>query len=91
MPDPADQNTPGQLPTAPAKQIESPAQNAAQPLSAVQEPPAGSPADEKTPRGRPTILTPEKRRTILALLANGSSRRIAAEYAGCAPPPSIAP
>ena len=47
--------------------------------------PAESPSDEKTPRGRRTILTPEKRRTILALLANGSSRRIAAQYADCSP------
>ena len=116
MPDPADQNIPGELPTAPASEIENPSQNVAQdvaqPPSAVQEPPAqptpaqpraavlhtdsgagsepdvppaDSPADEPIPRGRPAILTAEKRRTILAMLANGSSRRIAAQYADCSP------
>jgi hypothetical protein len=34
--------------------------------------------------GRPTVLDEEKRRKIIAMLANGSSRRMAAAYAGCA-------
>lgn len=33
--------------------------------------------------GRPPILDETKRRKILALLANGSSRRVAARVAGC--------
>jgi len=35
--------------------------------------------------GRPPVLDETKRRTIIALLANGSSRRMAAGYVGCAP------
>ncbi len=35
--------------------------------------------------GRPPVLDEAKRRRIIALLANGSSRRIAARYVGCAP------
>jgi len=31
------------------------------------------------------MLTDEKRRKIITLLANGSSRRVAAQYVGCAP------
>ena len=85
MPVSPDHNPPDELPTTPANVTESPSQNAPQPPSAVQEPPADSPPEEKIPRGRPPILTPEKRRTILALLANGSSRRIAAEFADCSP------
>ncbi len=35
--------------------------------------------------GRPPALDEEKRRTIIALLANGSSSRMAAGYVGCSP------
>jgi hypothetical protein len=35
--------------------------------------------------GRPPVLDETKRRTIVALLMNGSSRRMAAGYVGCAP------
>ncbi len=35
--------------------------------------------------GRPPVLDETKRKTIIALLANGSSRRMAAGYVGCAP------
>ncbi len=34
--------------------------------------------------GRPPVLDEAKRKRIIALLANGSSRRIAAHYVGCA-------
>ena len=34
--------------------------------------------------GRPPVLDEKKRRQIIALLANGSSRRVAAHVAGCA-------
>jgi hypothetical protein len=40
---------------------------------------------ELNPGGRPPALDDEKRRQIIALLANGSSRRMAANYVGCAP------
>ncbi len=36
-------------------------------------------------RGRPELLDAAKRRTVVALLANGSSRRIAAKVVGCSP------
>jgi hypothetical protein len=35
--------------------------------------------------GRPPALDDAKRNTIIAMLANGSSRRVAARYVGCAP------
>jgi len=36
------------------------------------------PRDDANPGGRPPVLDEHKRRTIVALLANGSSRRVAA-------------
>ncbi|MEN6452559.1 MAG: hypothetical protein ABFC96_18875, partial [Thermoguttaceae bacterium] len=39
--------------------------------------------DDGNPGGRPTVLSDDKRRTILAMLANGSSRRMATRYVGC--------
>ena len=42
------------------------------------------PSDDPHFGGRPPVLDEEKRRTIIAMLANGSSRRVAAGYAGCA-------
>jgi hypothetical protein len=35
--------------------------------------------------GRPPALDDAKRKTVIALLSNGSSRRVAAGYVGCAP------
>ncbi len=35
--------------------------------------------------GRPPVLDEDKRRTVIAMVANGSSRRMAAAYIGCAP------
>jgi hypothetical protein len=35
-------------------------------------------------RGRPPTLTPAKRQTIISLLCNGSTRRVAARFVGCA-------
>jgi hypothetical protein len=35
--------------------------------------------------GRRPVLDESKRRTVIAMLANGSSRRVAAGYVGCAP------
>jgi transposase len=35
--------------------------------------------------GRPPVLDEARRRTIIALLMNGSSRRMAAAYVGCSP------
>lgn len=40
---------------------------------------------EKNPGGRPPVLDERKRRIVLALLANGSSQRVAARYVGCSP------
>ncbi len=37
----------------------------------------------KNSGGRPPVLDETKRKTIIALLANGSSRRVAARYVGC--------
>lgn len=44
----------------------------------------GSESGVSTGMGRPDVLDAEKRRTILALLSNGSSRRTAARFVGCA-------
>ncbi len=41
--------------------------------------------DAPNPGGRPPVLDEEKRRTVIAMLANGSSRRMAANYVGCFP------
>lgn len=46
------------------------------------EPP---PTSATASRGRPELLDQSKRRTVVALLANGSSRRIAARFVGCSP------
>jgi hypothetical protein len=43
------------------------------------------PCDDPHFGGRPPVLDEEKRRKIIAMLANGSSRRVAANYVGCAP------
>ena len=44
-----------------------------------------NPSDDSHLGGRPPVLDEEKRRKIIAVLANGSSRRVAANYVGCAP------
>ncbi len=36
-------------------------------------------------RGRPAVLTPEKRQRVLALLSNGCSRRTVARFVECSP------
>ena len=45
------------------------------------------PSDEREENrgGRPVCLDENKRRKIIALLANGSSRRVAARYVGRSP------
>jgi hypothetical protein len=43
-----------------------------------------NPPDGRKP-GRPPVLDDDKRRTIIAMLTNGSSARVAAAYVGCAP------
>ena len=43
------------------------------------------PSDDPNFGGRPPVLDEEKRRKIIAMLANGSSRRVVANYIGCAP------
>ncbi len=43
------------------------------------------PRDDANPGGRPPVLDEQKRRIIIALLANGSSRRMAAHYVRCSP------
>lgn len=40
---------------------------------------------ESKSAGRPPVLDERKRRVVLTLLANGSSRRVAANYVGCSP------
>ena len=42
-----------------------------------------NPPENQNCGGRPATLDPAKRRKIIALLANGSSRRVAARVAGC--------
>ena len=50
------------------------------------------PSDEREENrgGRPVCLDENKRRKIIALLANGSSRRVAARYVGARPARSTA-
>jgi len=38
----------------------------------------------KRPRGRPTVMTPDKEKEILAILTMGGSRNVAADYVGIA-------
>ena len=47
--------------------------------------------DAADPAGRPPVLDEHKRRTIIAMLANGSSRRMAANYVAAPPPRWPAP
>ena len=48
-------------------------------------------AENKDPGGRPPTLDDNKRRQIIAILANGSSRRVAARVVGCTIAPSNEP
>ena len=41
--------------------------------------------NSKKPRGRPRVLTPEKKQTIIDCLTEGLSRCVAARYVGVSP------
>ncbi len=50
----------------------------------AEQDPIQNPAEKPNDIGRPPVLNDEKRRQVISLLANGSSRRVAAQIVGCA-------